>query len=172
MIIYLDDESKAVYGLLASFLKVTDSTQAQLRAAGTSATSSPIKEEAIVLNGCSIDPYIFGNFETTDGGDSVAAKFRAFKFPESNYVMFVGTVNVCLDQCIGVPCGGDIVAFGRRRRRKRSVPAELPKDPNKVFEIEMTTYLQIGYPASASADARKRRENAGMLLLENLMLFF
>lgn len=155
MIIYLDDESKAVYGLLASFLKVTDSTQAQLRA-----TSGPTKEEAIVLNGCSIDPYIFGNFETPDGGDSVSAKFRAFKFPESNYVMFVGTVNVCLDQCIGVPCGGDIVAFGRRRRR--SVPAELPKDPNKVFEIEMTTYLQIGYPPAATADARKRREKGGV----------
>lgn len=163
MIIYLDEESAAVYGLLASFLKVTDSTQAQLRAP---VTSSPPKEEVIVLNGCSIDPYIFGNFETTDGGDSVAAKFRAFKFPESNYVMFVGTVNVCLGECSGVPCGGETVAFGRRRRRRRrrSVPDEMPRDPKKVFEIEMTTYLQIGYsPAEeeAAAAARKRREQGG-----------
>lgn len=168
MIIYLDEESAAVYGLLASFLKVTDSTQAQLRAPITSSSSSsPPKEEVIVLNGCSIDPYIFGNFETADGGDSVAAKFRAFKFPESNYVMFVGTVNVCLGECSGVPCGGETVAFGRRRRRRRrrSVPDEMPRDPKKVFEIEMTTYLQIGYsPAeeeAAAAAARKRREQGG-----------
>lgn len=51
---------------------------------------------------CSIDPYIFGNFETSDGGDSLSAKFRAFKFPESNYVLFTGTVNVCLKECKGV----------------------------------------------------------------------
>ncbi|KAI2810266.1 hypothetical protein BLOT_001425 [Blomia tropicalis] len=131
MIIYLDDESKHVYGLLASFMKVTDNGAKQ-------------KEEVIVLNGCSIDPYIFGNFETFDNGDSVSAKFRAFKFPESNYVMFVGTVNVCLDQCKGVPCGNDIVAYGKRRRR-RSIPIDIPKDVNKVYEIEMITYLQIGY---------------------------
>lgn len=37
MIIYLDDESKSVYGLLASFLKVTDANNKQ--------------QEAIVLNG-------------------------------------------------------------------------------------------------------------------------
>ena len=51
---------------------------------------------------CSIDHYIFGNFETSDGGDSLSAKFRAFKFPESNYVLFTGTVNVCLKECKGV----------------------------------------------------------------------
>src|SRR5207245_1625523 len=54
------------------------------------------------FDSCSIDPYIFGNFETLDGGDSLSAKFRAFKFPESNYVLFVGTVNVCLKECKGV----------------------------------------------------------------------
>lgn len=88
MTIYLDDDSKPVYGLLANYLKVTDSTSRQ--------------QEMIVLNGCSIDPYIFGNFDSNDNGDSITAKFRAFKFPESNYVMFVGTVSVCLDECKGV----------------------------------------------------------------------
>ncbi|KAH7642940.1 hypothetical protein HUG17_9631 [Dermatophagoides farinae] len=130
MIIYLDDESKHVYGLLASFMKVTDNSNRQ--------------QEVIVLNGCSIDPYIFGNFISNDGGDSISARFRAFKFPESNYVMFIGTVNVCLDKCQEVPCGNGIYALGRRRRR-RSLPMEMPKDPNKVFEIEMMAYLRIGY---------------------------
>lgn len=50
---------------------------------------------------CSVDPYLFENFNTEDG-DFLTAKFRAFKFPESTYVQFRGTVNVCLDKCQGV----------------------------------------------------------------------
>lgn len=50
---------------------------------------------------CSADPYLFENFNTVDG-DNLVAKFRAFKFPESTYVQFKGTVNVCLDRCKGV----------------------------------------------------------------------
>lgn len=50
---------------------------------------------------CSVDPYLFENFNTVDG-DFLTAKFRAFKFPESTYVQFRGTVNVCLDKCPGV----------------------------------------------------------------------
>lgn len=55
------------------------------------------------INGfrCSMDPYLFENFNTIDG-DFLTAKFRAFKFPESTYVQFKGTVNVCLDKCRGV----------------------------------------------------------------------
>ncbi|CAG2178058.1 unnamed protein product, partial [Oppiella nova] len=90
MIVYLDEESRHVYGLLVSFLKVTAVN-----------ANNNTQEEVIILNGCSIDPYIFGNFETLDGGDSLSAKFRAFKFPESNYVKFVGTVNVCINECKG-----------------------------------------------------------------------
>lgn len=50
-----------------------------------------------------MDPYLFENFNTIDG-DFLTAKFRAFKFPESTYVQFKGTVNVCLDKCRGVSC--------------------------------------------------------------------
>lgn len=122
MTIYLDGESSPVYGLLVSYMKVTDAGSRQ--------------QEVILLNGCSIDPYIFGNFETQDGGDSVAAKFRAFKFPESNYVVFVGTVNVCLGQCKGVPCANGALGFGRRRRRSVA-------HSDSVFEVEMTTVLRV-----------------------------
>ena len=50
---------------------------------------------------CSVDPYLFENFLTEDG-DLLRAKFKAFKFPESNFVLFRGVVNVCLDKCTGV----------------------------------------------------------------------
>jgi len=52
-----------------------------------------------------VDPYLFENFNTVDG-DFLSAKFRAFKFPESTYVQFKGTVNVCLDKCRGVSSSG------------------------------------------------------------------
>ncbi|KAG8179993.1 hypothetical protein JTE90_007961 [Oedothorax gibbosus] len=128
MVIYLDQKSAATYGLLASYLKVTDGT--------------PEHDEIILMNGCSIDPYIFGNFETPDAGKSLYSKFRAFKFPDSNYVLFVGTVNVCLKQCRGVQCGSDQVGFGRK---KREIPAEMPFDPNKLYEVEMTTVLKVQF---------------------------
>lgn len=127
MVIYLDDVSARVYGLLTTFLRVTDNTPRK-------------QEEIIILNGCSIDPYIFANFETEDEGKSLSAKFRAFKFPESNYVLFVGTVNVCLKSCQGVQCGEGQVGFGRKRRSYDL----LPFDPNKVFEAELTAFVRVG----------------------------
>ena len=154
MTIYLDDESKHVYGLLATFMKVTDNS---INSASSGNNNKQPKEETIVLNGCSIDPYIFGNFETDDGGDSITARFRAFKFPESNYVMFVGTVNVCLDKCHGVQCGNDIVAFGKRRKRFAS-PIEPNNKDNKMYEIEMITYIKIGDPTKNERQ-QKRRSN-------------
>ncbi|XP_035214151.1 uncharacterized protein LOC118187953 [Stegodyphus dumicola] len=128
MVIFLDEKSASTYGLLASYLKVTDGTVEH--------------DEIIVMNGCSIDPYIFGNFETPDGGKTLYSKFRAFKFPDTNYVLFVGTVNVCLKECSGVPCGNNQLGYGRK---KREIPAEMPFDPNKLYEVEMTTVLKVEF---------------------------
>ena len=75
--------SAEVYGLMVTGMEVTD-------------TGNQV--EPILVNGCSVDPYLFENFGTSDG-DYLRAKFRAFKFPESSFVLFRGTVNVCLDTC-------------------------------------------------------------------------
>lgn len=123
MEIFLDSESAAIYGLLVTGMEVTD-TKAQI--------------EPILVNGCSVDPYLFENFLTTDG-DYLRAKFRAFKFPESNFVLFKGTVNVCLDACKGVQCSNGQLGFGRRRR-EISRPAT---DTNKVYEISMSTIIRL-----------------------------
>ena len=83
MEVYLDSESADVYGLMVTGMEVTDTGN---------------QKEPILVNGCSVDPYLFENFATSDG-DYLRAKFRAFKFPESSFVLFRGTVNVCLDTC-------------------------------------------------------------------------
>lgn len=125
MVIYLDDKSAKVYGLLASYLKVQDDTFRQ-------------REEVIILNGCSIDTYIFGNFEPNPEDQSLRAKFRAFKFPDSNFVRFVGTVNVCIKQCAKVNCSGG--------RKKRASHSDNKQDRDRLVSMTVSTVLRISNP--------------------------
>lgn len=83
---------------------------------------------------CTVDPYLFENFNTVDG-DILSAKFKAFKFPDSSYVQFRATVNVCLDKCLGTQCSNNQVGYGRR---KREISAA-----NKVYEISLAMFLQV-----------------------------
>jgi len=122
MEVYLDSESSSVYGLMVTGMEVTDTRD---------------QSEPILVNGCSVDPYLFENFETSDG-DFLKAKFRAFKFPQSPFVLFKGSVNVCLDSCLGVQCSNGQRGFGRRRREVSDAA-----DPNKVYEISMSTVIKM-----------------------------
>lgn len=128
MEIFLDKNSAPIYGLGVNYMQVTDTLT---------------QEETIIFNGCSVDPYLFENFNTVDG-DLLTAKFRAFKFPESTFVQFRGTVNVCVDRCKGVFCQGQI-AYGRKRREIAPSAA----DPNKIYEVTMTTFIKVDYDAAA-----------------------
>lgn len=128
MEIFLDKNSAPIYGLGVNYMQVTDTLT---------------QEETIIFNGCSVDPYLFENFNTVDG-DLLTAKFRAFKFPESTFVQFRGTVNVCVDRCKGVFCQGQI-AYGRKRREISPSAA----DPNKIYEVTMTTFIKVDYDAMA-----------------------
>ncbi|KAI8441318.1 hypothetical protein MSG28_014940 [Choristoneura fumiferana] len=141
MEINLDDESKPVYGLLVNYMHVTDTGKQQ---------------ETIIFNGCSVDPYLFDNFVTEDG-DVLAAKFRAFKFPDTSYVQFKGTVTVCLDKCQGVQCSNGVTGYGRRRRSIDSNP-----DFNKVYEVSLTTFIKVDW-----VDGEKQAEDV-LALLKNL----
>lgn len=123
MEIYLDKGSASVYGLAVTYMQVTD-TKAQ--------------EETIIFNGCSVDPYLFENFNTVDG-DFLTAKFRAFKFPESTYVQFRATVNVCLDKCQGTPCSNGQIGFGRKKREI----TQSDFNPNKIYEFSLATFIKV-----------------------------
>lgn len=122
MEIYLDKTSASVYGLGVTYMQVTDTKN---------------QEETIIFNGCSVDPYLFDNFNTVDG-DFLSAKFRAFKFPESTYVQFRATVNVCLDKCSGTPCSNGQIGYGRRKREISHYA-----DPNKIYEISLATFIKV-----------------------------
>ncbi|XP_063631551.1 uncharacterized protein LOC134802778 [Cydia splendana] len=141
MEINLDEKSKSVYGLLVNYMHVTDTGKQQ---------------ETIIFNGCSVDPYLFDNFITTDDG-MLSAKFRAFKFPDTSYVQFKGTVTVCLDKCQGVQCTNGVTGYGRRRRSIAS-----GDNSNKVYEVSLTTFIKVDWK-----DGEKQAEDV-LALLKNL----
>ncbi|XP_018016131.1 uncharacterized protein LOC108672887 [Hyalella azteca] len=143
MEVFLDEGSAGTYGILVSYLEVTNNAQ---------------KKEAIVYNGCTIDPSLFENF-VTKSGDFLSAKFRAFKFPESNYVLFRGTVDVCLDKCEGITCSDGEIGFGRRRR---SVFSSAPAT-NKLFEVTMTTFIKFSEEFTHQGVLGSRREPETLL---------
>ncbi|KAI4495849.1 hypothetical protein M0802_008255 [Mischocyttarus mexicanus] len=135
MEIFLDNESAPIYGLLVTYMQVTD---------------TKTQEETIIINGCSVDPYLFENFNTVNG-DFLTAKFRAFKFPESTYVQFRGTVNVCLDKCLGIECSNGQVGFGRKKR----AIASSNTDKNKLFEVTMSTFIKVDFEDDVMIDQGK-----------------
>lgn len=131
MEIYLKPDSAPTYGLLVTHMQVRDKID------------NATQEEAIIFNGCSVDPYLFENFNTIDG-DTLTAKFRAFKFPDSNYVQFRGTVNVCLDKCDGIECSNGQIGFGRKRRSIKTSNKNL----NQLYEVTMSTFVKVGNDTS------------------------
>lgn len=97
---------------------------------------------------------MFENFNTVDG-DTLTAKFRAFKFPDSTYVQFRGTVNACVDKCRGIQCSNGQIGYGRRKREIAQSP-----EPNKIYEISMTTFIRVvDEPVADKGNFRIRVEN-------------
>jgi len=43
--------------------------------------------------------------------------------------------------CMQVECSNGQTGYGRRRREVASIPA----DPNKIFEVTMSTYIRVDY---------------------------
>ena len=87
-----------------------------------------------------MDPYLFQNFLTEDG-DQLEATFKAFKFPESNFVLFKGTVNVCLDRCTGVSADPGNILFIASSINEFSIEV--------CFEIEISFQSDCKMPKAA-----------------------
>lgn len=67
-----------------------------------------------------MDPYVFPELDKLRDGDTLEARFNAFKIPESNFLVFEATVRTCRDGCQPAYCPGPAgrqePSFGRRRR--------------------------------------------------------
>ncbi|XP_063987532.1 uncharacterized protein LOC135167849 isoform X2 [Diachasmimorpha longicaudata] len=78
--------------------------------------------------GCPVDNYVFPGLDRLREGDSLEARFNAFKIPESNFLVFEATVRSCRDGCQPAYCSGSAgrsePSFGKRRRRSLQVLPE------------------------------------------------
>lgn len=70
---------------------------------------------------CPVDPYVFPELDKSRAGDTLEARFNAFKIPESNFLVFEATVKSCREGCQPAYCpassGRQEPSFGKRRRR-------------------------------------------------------
>ncbi|KAJ8925699.1 hypothetical protein NQ315_009546 [Exocentrus adspersus] len=84
--------------------------------------------------GCPVDSYVFPELDKGRSGDSLEARFNAFKIPESNFLVFEATVRTCREGCQPAYCpsgtGRSEPSFGRR---KRDVNATLALDVNNTI---------------------------------------
>lgn len=69
---------------------------------------------------CPVDTFVFPELGRSRDGDSLEARFNAFKIPESNFLVFEATVKTCRDGCQPAYCNGasgrSEPSFGRRKR--------------------------------------------------------
>ncbi|XP_051170465.1 uncharacterized protein LOC127287511 isoform X2 [Leptopilina boulardi] len=72
--------------------------------------------------GCPVDNFVFPGLDRLRDGDSLEARFNAFKIPESNFLVFEATVRTCSNGCQPAYCssssgaGRNEPSFGRKRR--------------------------------------------------------
>ncbi|KAJ8674606.1 hypothetical protein QAD02_005868 [Eretmocerus hayati] len=70
--------------------------------------------------GCPVDNYVFPGLDRLREGDSLEARFNAFKIPESNFLVFEAHVRTCREGCQPAFCpshnGRSEPSFGRKRR--------------------------------------------------------
>lgn len=71
---------------------------------------------------CPVDNFVFPGLDRLRDGDSLEARFNAFKIPESNFLVFEATVRTCPNGCQPAYCssgsgaGRNEPSFGRKRR--------------------------------------------------------
>lgn len=78
---------------------------------------------------------MFPELDKLRDGDTLEARFNAFKIPESNFLVFEATVRTCREGCQPAYCPGPAgrqePSFGRRRR---SLNETEPLEQKEVIE--------------------------------------
>lgn len=76
--------------------------------------------QLIDRHGCPVNSYVFPELDKLRDGETLEARFNAFKIPESNFLVFEATVKTCREGCQPAYCPGPSgrsePSFGRRKR--------------------------------------------------------
>ena len=101
---------------------------------------------------CPVDPYVFPELDKLRDGDTLEARFNAFKIPESNFLVFEATVRSCREGCQPAYCPGPAgrqePSFGRRRRSLNLTDIPEPQALESVSEEEITVVNSTTVSAS------------------------
>lgn len=85
-------------------------------------------------NSCPVDTFVFPELGRSRDGDSLEARFNAFKIPESNFLVFEATVKTCREGCQPAYCNGATgrsePSFGRRKRSTNGTETIEDEDNN------------------------------------------
>lgn len=115
---------------------------------------------------CPVDNFVFPELDRGRNGDSLEARFNAFKIPESNFLVFEATVRTCRDGCQPAYCqsgtGRSEPSFGRRRRDVNSTLAFESNDTVSEIEDssnETTVSFTIGENKQVTNDIEKEQSS-------------
>lgn len=109
--------------------------------------------------GCPVDPFVFPELDKLRDGDTLEARFNAFKIPESNFLVFEATVRSCREGCQPAYCPGPAgrqePSFGRRRRSLNTT--EIPEPEALALEgssqLEASTLDEVTVVNSTTVSA-------------------
>lgn len=110
---------------------------------------------------CPVDSFVFPELDKGRNGDTLEARFNAFKIPESNFLVFEATVRSCRDGCQPAYCqsgtGRSEPSFGRR---KREINATLELESNDTItdSQEMSNEInetKVSFPKIVSTKSSK-----------------
>ncbi|XP_025832148.1 uncharacterized protein LOC108738303 [Agrilus planipennis] len=111
--------------------------------------------QLIDRRGCPVDPYVFPELDRGRSGDTLEARFHAFKIPESNFLVFEATVHTCVDGCKPAFCetgrGREEPSFGKRRKRSINETNVLRIDDNTTAITHLSDPTQLN--ATSKNDA-------------------
>lgn len=109
-----------------------------------------------------MDSYIFPELDKGRSGDSLEARFNAFKLPESNFLVFEATVRTCRDGCQPAYCpsnsGRSEPSFGRRKREINETAMINATDSNVIESNDtdlMENEVKVSFPSTTTVVSTK-----------------
>lgn len=145
-----------------------------VRATHLVASSADGQDSYLLLDsrGCPPDPHTFPGLQpVTPGARSLAATFRAFKFPSSALVRFGLKVQFCRGGCAPVNCGSGIKSGGRRRRAGGPGAAATTPDPDTTAvpeDVEFPMQLAIVVHTPKVLTASAGNAGSGIITLDSV----
>jgi len=109
-----------------------------------------------------VDNYVFPGLDRLRDGDSLEARFNAFKIPESNFLVFEANVRTCRDGCQPAYCSGGTgrsePSFGRRRRDVNNDTVANEDEMSPIIDGDFNNTSTIFNTTDATSDELDNEE--------------